>query len=1216
MSSYKSQIPNGFRRTQFAQAAALGAASIGLLVLLGWVIGNRTLMSLVPGAVAMKANTAIGLILGGFSLSLILRADQKRPAPALLERRLAVGAAVILALLGAASGLEYLLGWDLHVDEVVFRDFTHTDGKYYPGRMSPVTALNFVCLGLAMILQARGRGLRYVQMLVAPVALLIVFVLVGTSYGVASFHVAGRYTAVALHTSVASILLCIGLVLANGHRGVMRILGDTGAAGAVARRLCPAAIIIPAVIGWVRVWGEDHHLFGTQFGISMMSVSNILTFTTLVWWSARYLKRSERALRSSAQRYSFLADAMPQIVWTARPDGIPDYYNKAWHAYTGLTFEETLDRGWETVLHPDDLEGCMARWKRSLTTGEPYEIEYRFRRASDGAYRWHLGRALAKYNEQGIIEQWVGTCTDIHDRKLAEEGLAHSVTERTTELSRANRRLQEQIAERLRAEHSYQEILRNSLDVICTINDAGQFVQVSRASEQLWGYRPEEMVGRAYLDFVHPADHEKSMSAAVDVMSGHAATNFENSYIRKDGSIVPIVWTANWSVEDKMMFCVARDTSERKKAEAAMQEAKEAAEAANRAKGRFLATMSHEIRTPMNGVMGMTNLLLDTPLNSDQKDFVETIRASSESLLMIINDILDFSKIEAGKLRLEVLDFDLREVVEGTMDVLAESAHAKGLELAALIEPNVPTRLRGDATRLRQVLMNLAGNAIKFTRAGQVTLHVAFESEYDSHVTLGFRVSDTGIGISQEALARLFEPFSQADVSTTRRYGGSGLGLAICKELIEGMGGCIGVESKTGKGSTFWFSVCFQKQAPSLEEDEYESGLPGTRVLVVNDEPATGKFLESQFQAWRIACGMARSIGEALDSLRSAAKAGTPYGITIIDLAKPEADGLALAQLIKNDEAIATTRLLLLAPRGCGLKEEQLRHAGMEQCLLKPLRQSMLFDSLTDVAYGSRPLKAAAPEKALPVERRKERILIAEDNAVNQKVVLRQLAKLGYTADFVGNGWEVLQAFERVAYHIVLMDCQMPEMDGYEATVELRRRGFGPSHTRIIAMTANAMSGDREQCLTSGMDDYITKPLRTRDLEDALERAQRWAATRARERVLDPLQFAELREMAGEEDGGLEELITLYLETAPQTIEKMRLALQHHEPRAVSELAHALKSSSGHFGATALHDVCSSIERIGKAGSSEGLAELIAEADTALRMVKEELSSQLQPATP
>ncbi len=576
------------------------------------------------------------------------------------------------------------------------------------------------------------------------------------------------------------------------------------------------------------------------------------------------------------------------------------------------------------------------------------------------------------------------------------------------------------------------------------------------------------------------------------VLEGRRVEPFDTVRRRKDGSLVEVSVTVS-AVRDLNGQVVggatiARDVTVRKRLEAQLAQARDAALESSRAKSEFLATMSHEIRTPMNGVIGLTGLLLDSGLNETQHQYADGVRASGEALLGIINDILDFSKIEAGKLELETVDFNLGDAIDDVATLVAESARAKGLELVAYCHSEVPTMLRGDVGRLRQVLLNLASNAVKFTSEGEVVIRAGLSGPAgEDAVRVRMEVVDTGIGIAAGDAERLFEPFSQADASTTRRYGGTGLGLAICRRLAQAMGGTIGVDSDPGHGSTFWLELPFARATATGSPPRTKPQLAhGLRVLVVDDNDTNRLVLGAQLLAWDIPADVASDGFVALDRLRHAAGAGRPYDLALVDMAMPGMNGLELARAVSADPALRSVRLILLS--SMIVDSEEAAGAGFAVRLTKPARVSQLHDAILRALAPPQVTSARPAQPAPRSSPSRGRLLVVEDNAINQAVAKGIAAKLGFDCDVAGNGLEALEALARRRYDAVLMDCQMPEMDGFEATAEIRR---GPAPTNcvpIVAMTASALVEDRDRCLHAGMDDYLPKPIKAGDLDAVLRR--------------------------------------------------------------------------------------------------------------------------------
>ncbi len=651
----------------------------------------------------------------------------------------------------------------------------------------------------------------------------------------------------------------------------------------------------------------------------------------------------------------------------------------------------------------------------------------------------------------------------------------------------------------------------------------------------------------------------------------------------------------------------------------ALQEAQEAA----RVKASFLATVSHELRTPMNGVIGMTDLLLDTEPSEEQRSYVETIRQCGEALLNLINDILEYGKIEAGKLELECIDFNLRTTVEDVLGQFAERAQTKGLEITGLVHAAVPTGLRGDPGRLRQILTNFVGNAIKFTEQGDVTVQAFLEKDLVDAVVVRFEITDSGIGISPEAQARLFQPFTQADSSTSRKYGGTGLGLAISKQLTEQMSGSVGIISRPGHGSTFWCTAHFAKQTTYTLAIVPSAELAGRRVLILDDNESNRVILHHLVTGWGMVADQAQDADSAIALLEQQAEKGLSYDVAIVDMLMPGKDGLQFAKEMKAHPVGSLVRLVILTSLIQRGHAELARQAGFVAYLTKPIRHDQLSNclrtvlGLSGIVNEGKPAVAAVPAPALITRHTlaeiesAPRILVAEDNLINQKLTVRILEKLGYQSDVVENGQEALAALAKGSYALVLMDCQMPVVDGFEATKLLRQReatdqesavpnSYETRYIPIVALTANAMRGDRERCLAAGMDDYLTKPIRKDDLKGVLER---WISpsvhpqvtypndTDCRENGTDtealPVIFdvaATLRNIGGD-TALLEDLVELFLERYETMLERIRTALASKDQAAVEQAAHALKGTANNLSASEVVLSSGQLEALGRLGT-------------------------------
>jgi len=828
-------------------------------------------------------------------------------------------------------------------------------------------------------------------------------------------------------------------------------------------------------------------------------------------------------------------------------------------AFQGAERNERLQAGravdrmwsqWGTVLIAGAIAGVLVTLVLTLTFG---------RRIVGRLHR--LTRQADSFARRGAILEPLGGDDEIAVLSDTLHDMAVQVKERSDLLLR------------------YRMLAESTNDSIIFVRRRdNRIVEANRATLQRYGYAMSELLSMTPYDLRAPGEADLPEKRLPE--QGDFTLKFETIHRRKDGSEFPVEIAVQSATIDgeAMTLGVARDLSERKAAERAINEALEQAVEASRLKSEFVATMSHEIRTPMNGVIGATELLLGTALSPQQREFASTARDSAHSLLGVITNILDFSKIEAGKIELDVAEFDLVACVEGVGSMLGVQAYVKGISLMTYVDPSIPSRVVGDPTHVRQVLVNLVGNAIKFTEKGGVALTADLVSRSGEGIHVAFAVRDTGIGIDEAALPRVFGAFTQADGSTTRKYGGTGLGLAITKRLVELMGGEVAVESYPGAGSTFSFELAFRTTGSAIERPVRDD-LREMRALVVDDDVMSRDILSRYLASWGLRVGTAATSQEGLDALRVAASWEEPFDLALLDMRMPDIGGLDLGRTILSEPALNRPKLILITAFDSLDQGKEAIGSGFAAYLTKPIRQSYLYDAIVEARYGEQ--TRAYPEPITTQDRaeREGAILLVEDNEVNRRITLRQLENLGYHAECATNGSE---AYERTAnehFDVILMDCQMPVMDGFEATRAIRKReGRTGRHVPIVAMTANALTGDRDACFGAGMDDYLSKPIAMSELRSALAR---WLE---RPNSKDVLDVDRLREILGDDGAATREFLTSVL---PNMTQLCRRIEAERDLAALRELAHELKGTSGNVGARELAAAALALESVLKNGAAE-----------------------------
>jgi PAS domain S-box-containing protein len=885
-------------------------------------------------------------------------------------------------------------------------------------------------------------------------------------------------------------------------------------------------------------------------------------------------------------------------------------------------------------------------WTNSFEwAGRTFRAEARptvaFLRANSSYFPW--GALTAGWCFTGLLAAYVNSLVS-RTRKVQAQ-----VAQRTGQLVLANRRLESEIAERqamtdeLRKTTAFLDSIIENIPIGLFIKDAQELriERFNKAGEAITGIAREKMLGKSDYDLFPKEEADFFVQKDREVLSSGRLVEIPEELLHTPSGDrilhtkkIPLLDSTG---EAQHLVGITEDITERKRAEEELKRAKDAAEAATKAKSEFLANMSHEIRTPLNGIIGMTELALDTELNGEQREYLALVKTSADHLLTVINDILDFSKIEAGKLDLERVEFSLRDTLDDTVATLATRAHKKGLELASYVSEDVPDSLVGDPFRLRQIVVNLVGNAIKFTEQGEVVLRVEQATQLGDRAELTFSICDTGIGISPEQQRRLFLAFSQADTSTTRKYGGTGLGLAISSRLVQMMGGALTIESELGKGSTFSFTLPFSVAAarltrPAAGETRELRGLP---VLAVDDNATNRRILQEMLTNWDMRPIVVPGGREALAALEEAQQRQQPFAVVLLDAMMPEMDGFMLAERINRLPGSSKAVLMMLSSADLREDSARCRALGIASYLTKPIRQSTLLDAMMTALGPSLSLHEMHAPLPPPPPRMGQRykLLLAEDNAVNQKLAIRLLEKRGYQVVAANNGREALEALERESFDAVLMDVQMPEMDGFEATAAIRSREAERGiHVPVIAMTAHAMKGDRERCMQAGMDGYVAKPLRIEELLAVLNQVT-LPRTSAGTPTTSPPQpgavsngvplhspssasvmdrSAALRRVQGDE-ALLSELASVFLEDYPRQVSAIRESVVPRDAARLQREAHALKGAAATLAAPLVSAAAQRLESLAQDEDWLQLEEAIAALEAALPPLEAELQ---QLATP
>lgn len=1134
-------------------------------------------------------------------------------------------------LLGFMTLFEYFFRINLGIDQSIFRLPVNNIHSIFPiGRMPPLAAANFVIIGFILFfLDNKVISYRVHQILITLLILGSFFPFLIHLYRIEgnAFLSFDRYSQLPMTSILMFLMIGIGLFFSRPQYGVTSLIVSSDSGGALVRRMIPPAIIIPIILGYIGLVGLGGIYYEAKIGISLLVMTTIVFFIIFIIINAYLIERVdvqrkmiEHQLKLNQAKLQAILDHTSAVIYIYDLQGRYMLINKQLEKQVHRSSEEVLGKTTHDVMNKEVADKLVANNSIVIESRTPIAVEETLMH-DDGTQRIYLSNKFPLLNDKNMPYAIGGISTDITDIKHIQRVMSEN-------------------KERLDLALRSAKAGTWSWDID---NDAFNW---DAYMHQLFGLMPGSVMLHysAILNLIHPEDRDrvnegvqKILEVGDEYLSEFRIIYRDKSirFLRQQGKVYrdqhghPLRMTGVcWDVTQHK-----REEEELRKAKEIAEQMAQQAETANHAKSAFLAAMSHEIRTPLNGVIGMTGLLLDTKLNADQREYIETIRISGEALLTVINDILDFSKIESERMEFENTDFNFYSLVQSTVDMVSSQVQRKGIALGVFIEPEVPEWVVGDSPRIRQVMTNLLGNAVKFTDKGEISIKVKVikreVSEQDSSFTLMVEVTDTGIGITPEVRERLFQPFSQGDISTSRKYGGTGLGLAISKRLVELMGGTIDMDSFPGRGTKFWFTLNLieSKAAATKVEYSFPKQYRGMKVLCVDDNTINRDIIKRHAQNWELVCDVAVNAAEGLSMMRRAAAENQPYALVLTDHVMPGMSGFEMVEIMRRLREIAKTPVIMLSSLGAIVSDDELRKYGIAAALTKPLRTVRLYEAIIDVFSGV----SGLGEKTFEITQTKQqvapkevRILLAEDNAINQLVALRILNRLGYQADTVVNGQEVLEVLKHKQYDLIFMDCQMPDLDGYTTTEMIRKQEATTNdHIIIIAMTAHALKGDKEKCLSAGMDDYVTKPIDLKSVDDILQKwdvklkerheknksnkadvvspaigngvtmdNQQKSSIQEPEKRSQTIDMNRIQDIFGDNKAAIKEFINLFINSTDQLLQDILVSMNEQNQDEAKKLFHRLKGSAGNSGMMIMHELCVSAEQMIAKSDWKMLAEI------------------------